>query len=247
MSDPNLYTVLWMSALSTEYQAAQQFLDEQHQGPRVLSRGDSNHYTLGKIANHHVVLTLLPIGEYGVGSAAAVLQNALNSFENIKIGLMVGVGGGAPALEDIRLGDVVVSTPKDGKGGVFHYDFGKVIQGCDYKRTGFLNQPHTVVRNAVNALATKYESQGHQIVQSIGSILDKNPRLKRKYGLPPKESDRLYEPSFVHADENQSCVTCCGLDHHIVERKPRDEWEDNPAIHYGLIASGNTLIKDARF
>jgi hypothetical protein len=36
----------------------------------------------------------------------------LNSFESIRFGLIVGIGGGVPSREnDIRLGDVVVSKP----------------------------------------------------------------------------------------------------------------------------------------
>jgi hypothetical protein len=56
----------------------------------------------------------------------------LHSFPNIKIGLMVGIGGGASSLKyDIRLGDIVVSASGDGKSNVFQYDFGKTIQGQD--------------------------------------------------------------------------------------------------------------------
>lgn len=38
----------------------------------------------------------------------------------------------------------------------------------------------------------------------------------------------------------------CGDDStSLVSRPPRSEGEDNPAIHYGLIASANQLMKDA--
>jgi hypothetical protein len=66
----------------------------------------------------------------------------MHSFPNIRIGLMVGIGGGAPSPKhDIRLGDIVVSAPRDGKGGVFQYDLGKIIQDQSFRPTGFLNQP----------------------------------------------------------------------------------------------------------
>jgi hypothetical protein len=52
----------------------------------------------------------------------------LNTFHNIRIGLMLGIGGGVPSKShDIRLDDVVVSAPRGGEGGVFQYDFGKSI------------------------------------------------------------------------------------------------------------------------
>jgi hypothetical protein len=51
--------------------------------------------------------------------------------------LMVGIGGGAASQKhDIRLGDIVVSAPRDGNGGVFQYDFGKTIQDKSFQTTG---------------------------------------------------------------------------------------------------------------
>ncbi|KAJ5531396.1 hypothetical protein N7527_004789 [Penicillium freii] len=41
----------------------------------------------------------------------------LYTFPNIRIGLMVGIGGGALNQQhDVRLGDIVVSSPRNGKG-----------------------------------------------------------------------------------------------------------------------------------
>lgn len=66
----------------------------------------------------------MPDGEYGTASAASVATNMPNSFPNVRIGLMVGIGGGVPSEKhDVRLGDGVVSAPRDCDGGVFEYDF----------------------------------------------------------------------------------------------------------------------------
>jgi len=114
---------------------------------------DNNDYTLGKIGKHNVVIAVLPDGEYGTSSAASVARDILHSFHNIRIGLMVGIGGGAPSRKhDIRLGDIVVSTPRDGQGGVFQYDFGKTIQNQGFQQTRFLDQPPTVLQTAVNGI-----------------------------------------------------------------------------------------------
>jgi nucleoside phosphorylase len=73
---------------------------------------DSNAYTLGSIGPHNVVAACLRSGVYGNNSAVEVATHMLNSFESIRFGLMVGIGGGVPSREnDIRLGDVVVSKP----------------------------------------------------------------------------------------------------------------------------------------
>ena len=65
----------------------------------------------------------------------------LSSFESIRVGLVVGVGGGVPSAErDIQLGYVVVSKPGGTFGGVVQYDRGKTMED-KFERTGSLNKP----------------------------------------------------------------------------------------------------------
>jgi nucleoside phosphorylase len=244
----NNYTVGWICAITTELVAAQAFLDERHEGPEYVSPNDDNIYTLGKIGKHNVVIAVLPDGEYGIASAASVARDMLHSFPNIRLGLMVGIGGGAPSNKhDIRLGDVVVSDPYDGNGGVFQYDFGKTIQDQSFRTTGFLNKPPRVLLAAVSALKAEYESDGHQFESAINNILEKKPRLRKKYMRPSLSTDRLYQSGVVHPlNGGNSCVATCSDDPStFVSRPKRTEEEDNPAIHYGLIASANQLMKDA--
>lgn len=120
MSNPLDYAVGWICAIATEYVAAQAFLDERHEGPEYVSPNDNNDYTLGKVGKHNVVIAVLPDGEYGSSTAASVARDMLYSFPNIRIGLLVGIGGGVPSSEnDIRLGDIIVGASRDGSGGVF--------------------------------------------------------------------------------------------------------------------------------
>jgi hypothetical protein len=172
------YTVGWICAIVTEYVAAQEFLDKEHAALDFASLGDSNYYTLGRIGEHNVVIAVLPDGEYGTAAAAMVAMNMQNSFSNVRIRLLVGIGGGVPSeRHDIRLGDVMVSAPHNGKGGVFQYDFGKIVQGCSFQRTWFLDQPLTALRTALVGLQAQYKKRGHHIKSIINSILNQNPRL----------------------------------------------------------------------
>ncbi|EXA28433.1 hypothetical protein FOVG_19962 [Fusarium oxysporum f. sp. pisi HDV247] len=226
MSNPNDYTVGWICAITTEYVAAQEFLDEEHEGPEFVSPHDNNHYTLGKVGKHNVVIAVLPDNEYGKSSAASVARDMMHSFPNIRFGLMVGIAGGAPGKHDIRLGDIVLGCAGNGKGGVFGYDFGKAIQGQGFQETGFLNQPPTLLRTT-----------------TVDLILEKNPRLWRKYKQPGSGTDNLFKSDFTH---DLSCATTCSDDaSNLILRPERTEDEDNPAIHYGLIASADRLMKDA--
>ncbi|KAF4627884.1 hypothetical protein G7Y89_g10266 [Cudoniella acicularis] len=242
------YTVGWICAISTEYVAAQAFLDERHERPYDVSLNDNNIYTLGTVGKHNVVIAVLPDGEYGITSAASVGRDMLHSFPNVRIGLMVGIGGGAPSRNhDIRLGDLVVSAPREGNSGVFQYDFGKRIQDQSFQPTGLLNQPPILLRAAVNGLKAQYEAEGHRLNEAINSILEKKPRLTKKYKQPDLSSDRLYQSRVTHPLNNEaSCAAVCGDDLSIlIVRLARTKGEDNPAIHYGLIASANQLMKDA--
>ncbi|KAF9639619.1 hypothetical protein BFW01_g11425 [Lasiodiplodia theobromae] len=248
MPDPKKYTVGWICAIKTEYVAARAFLDEEHEQAESVSQNDNNSYALGRIGLHNVVIAVLPEGEYGNNSAAAVARDMMHSFPNVRIGLMVGIGGGAPSSgHDIRLGDIVVSSPGGGTGGVWQYDYGKTIQDQKFHHTGFLDQPPTSLRTAVADLKATYELEGHGIKAAIEHTLQKKPRLKKNYGRPDEASDRLFKSGFVHPLESgNSCEdTCNSNPSNLVSRKQRDEEEDDPAVHYGLIASANKLMKDA--
>ncbi|PNP74098.1 hypothetical protein FNYG_12562 [Fusarium nygamai] len=258
MSNPQKYTVGWICAVTTEFVAARAFFDEKHDQLETIADNDNNNYALGKIGKHNVVMAALPKSEYGTTSAATVARDMLRSFPNIRFGLMVGIGGGVPsAKHDIRLGDVVVSARSNGKGGVFQYDYGKAIQEHPFVTTGSLNQPPQLLLTALSALEAEYELEGHQLSAHIDRSLEQWPRLRQKYfevnslifnkySRPPADSDRLYRPDVVHPDSSDECGDVCSDDPAcLLYRKERGEQEDDPAIHYGLVASANQLMKDA--
>ncbi|KAF9775826.1 hypothetical protein IL306_006041 [Fusarium sp. DS 682] len=252
MSDPDNYTVGWVCALSTEFTAAKAMLDETHPAVRSIPPRDSNRYVLGRIGSHNVAITVLPDSECGLSSAANVATNMLNAFPNIRIGLLVGIGSGAPTSQNgIRLGDVVVSSTVQGTGGVIQYDYGKTVQNQEFETTGFLNQPPTVLRIAISALKSEHKMKGHRIQESISQSLQHYPRLIKKYSRPAAVQDRLYLSSVIHPfKDNRPCDKACGegTEHEpkLVERHERSETDDDPEIHYGVIASANQLMKDAR-
>ena len=174
------YTVGWICAVLPEYVAACELLDEEHT-PLPKPTHDDNAYTLGRIGDHHIVIACLPKGRYGTVSAASVAKDMLRSFECIRIGLMVGIGGGAPSPKhDIRLGDIVVGCPIKKEGGVVPYNFGKAVQDREFERTGSLNSPPTVLLTALVKLSADHERKGSYIAQSVRLIMTRNPRLRGK-------------------------------------------------------------------
>jgi hypothetical protein len=147
------YTVGWICALpDSEMVVAQAMLDE-HEILPAVDPGDTNTYLLGSIGSHNVVVACLPSGKKGTGPATSVVKDMLRSFKFIRFGLMVGVGGGVPAVDiggaDIRLGDIVISHYSGKSAAVVQYDFGTSVQGGQFLRTNALNKLPDVALTAV--------------------------------------------------------------------------------------------------
>jgi WD40 repeat protein/nucleoside phosphorylase len=234
--------------VQTEYVVACEILDEEYPPLPISYPYDDNIYTFGRISHHNVVIACLPKGKYGLTSAASVAKDMLRSFPSIRFGMMVGIGGGAPSLKhDIRLGDVVVSSPVGRTGGVIYYEFGKTIQNRQFERMGTLDAPPPMLLMALSLIGAQHERKGHRIAESVSKMIERNPRLRRKYQRPEPRTDRLYRSSFIHPDPENTCEEICGVEAvHLIPRNERTADEDDPAIHYGLIASADRLMKDAQ-
>lgn len=242
------YTVAWISAIQKEYLIACAVLDEEHDVPLDISN-DDNCYTFGCIGEHNVVLASLPMARVGITQAGMLATEMLRSFPKLRFGLMVGIAGGAPtAKRDIRLGDLVVSTPDDFNrlGGVVHYGFGATNQQKGFQRRGNLNSPPEVLLNAVNKLKTKYDRQGHQLNQLLGQIIDQYaPRLD-KYKRPSEDTDILYQSTFIHPEGAEHCENICRQQEQaVLKRSMRLGQPHQSVIHYGTIGSADNLMKDA--
>jgi nucleoside phosphorylase len=227
------YTVGWVCALPIELAAAQAMLDEQHHDLPQNSV-DANTYTLGRIGNHNVVLACLPAGQTGTNSAAAVAMQMKSTFRAIRFGLMVGIGGGVPSAEaDIRLGDIVVSQPGKGHGGVVQYDFGKSTPS-GIERTGFLNTPPRILLTAVSKLRANHDLGKSDLLVHI-SKLGRLPKFSRDQA----GDDVLFEAVYNHVG-GSNCTSCDNAKK--LQREARTV--DTPEIHYGTIASGNHVMRD---
>ncbi|KAF4811206.1 hypothetical protein CGCTS75_v014376 [Colletotrichum tropicale] len=167
INDDAPYTIGWICALPLEQTAAIAMLEEIHDDIQVSKAlNDCNAYTLGSIGKHNVVVTCLPKGQMGTVSAATVATRMVSTFPSIKIGLLVGIGGGVPPT--VRLGDVVVSTPTTNSPGVVQWDFGKTRstdngKATEFERIGVLNKPPTCLLTAISKLESLHALRGSQI------------------------------------------------------------------------------------
>jgi len=130
------YAVGWICALPREMSVAMATFDETHAKLRQRLT-NHNKYALGRIDDHNVVVACLCTGVVGSASAAIVASQMNSMYESIRFCLMAGVSGGAPSLHhDIRLGNVVVSNPAEKFGGVVQYDFGRTVEGENFRASG---------------------------------------------------------------------------------------------------------------
>jgi nucleoside phosphorylase len=244
----DLYTVGWIAALPTERAAATEILDEEHAKPLDFAQPstDTNSYTWGRIGDHNIVIASLPAGSYGTTSAATTALPMLSSFPHVRIGLLVGIGAGISRPDqdrDIRLGDIAVSQPQGRSGGVIQYDLRKVKSGQERERRDFLNRPPEVLLKALANLQADHERRGSKVSNFLEEMVTRNPSLaKRKDGYVHQgfANDRLFEATYNHVP-GANCRNC--LPEKQIQREERDSTK--PEIHYGTVASGNTLIKDA--
>ncbi|KAL3471326.1 nucleoside phosphorylase domain-containing protein [Aspergillus californicus] len=235
LENAELYTIGWIAALPVELAAAEAMLDEEHGKPIsfIQPPQDPNIYTWGRIADHNIVITSLPGRLYGAGPAAITASRMLSSFPNIRFGLLVGIGGGIPRLDtgrDIRLGDIAVSEPHGTNGGVIQYDSFKAAPNGQPQSRAFLNMPPEILLRALTKIQAHHERFSSKVPEFLAQMVKDYPKMggiRNGYVHQGFDNDRL----FSDTDSSQE-----------IERDRRDTTD--PEIHYGTIASGNTLFKD---
>ncbi|KAL2139346.1 hypothetical protein VTI28DRAFT_5308 [Corynascus sepedonium] len=201
--------------------------------------GDSNAYSVGAIGRHNVVLAHMP--GMGKANAAAVAANCRASFPNIKLAVVVGICGAVPFGPDgdeIILGDVIISD------GVVQYDFGRRLPERFVRKDTLLDalgRPSVEVR----ALLAKLKGlRGRKMLRdSMAGYMEAlraEPELAADY--PGIGWDRLFEPTYRHIGDGKSCEEC-GCNGKVVPRRRLGQGSPQPVVHFGLIASGDAVMK----
>ncbi len=236
------YTVGWICALPIEMAAAKAMLDEVH-ADLPASPSDENTYIFGRICSHNVVVACLPTGIIGPMPAATVATQMLSTFRSIRFNLMVGIGGGVPSQADIRLGDVVVGKPTTDHGGVVQYDYSKTIKECTIKRTSMLGKPPRVLLTALSKLQATHLLSGPRINSFLCEIESQYPLLAST--LRPQGQDSLAQSNYHSRPPSTRIYRTCNTPRPLSSLNRHQE-RNTPHIHYGLIASGNQVVKDSK-
>ncbi|KFA80741.1 hypothetical protein S40288_10363, partial [Stachybotrys chartarum IBT 40288] len=202
--------------------------------------GDPNAYSTGVVGRHNVVLAHMP--GMGTVNAAAVASNCRTSFPNIKLALVVGICGvtpfGGDRQPEIVLGDVVISD------AVIQYDLGRQRPDRFVRKDTLLDslgRPNMEIRALLAKLKGLRDRRA--LKANMVNYLDKlraDPDLHADY--PGIQHDRLFESSYSHAREQVSCEEL-GCNGDLVPRTRLAGDPPQPDVHFGLIASSNTVMK----
>jgi nucleoside phosphorylase len=240
------FEIAIICALRIESEAVRQLFDrdwEDEDPPYDKAQGDPNAYSTGLVGRHNVVLAHMP--NMGKATAATVASNCRTSFPNIKLALVVGVCGVVPTVpntdKEIVLGDVILSN------GVIQYDLGRQFPE-HFARKGTLLDSLGRPNIEIRALLGKLESfqDRKKLGKKLASHLEelqKETEIEAEY--PGIAHDKLFDPTYRHVKDGQTCEECrCSGE--LIPRHRLSQGTPQPALHFGLMASGDTVMKSGK-
>ncbi|KAG8421867.1 hypothetical protein J3458_003704 [Metarhizium acridum] len=193
-------------------------------------------YRFGRIGQHCVVVA--QPNDMGKVNASNISAHVTNVFPNVRLALMVGIGGGIPGGEkDIRLGDVAVSKPEDGLPGVLEYDFVRVEGDGRLVRKGTLDKPHPTLLSAVNYIEGEEIMDRSSLPENLDFIIRKSAKFQH-----PGKADVLYDITFRHVG-GKDCTACEDCPNKRIVQRPLRQ-QRGPKVFHGLIMSGDSVVKD---
>jgi nucleoside phosphorylase len=270
-----------LCALRNEGDAVLGMFDEFWEVDALLmkAKGDCNSYTTGRIGVHNVVLAIMP--GIGKGASASMAASLRSTFSSIRLGLVVGICGGVPPMEEgerkeMLLGDVVIST------AVIQFDFGRQYPNSFKPKDTLesnLGRPNPEIRSFLETIQSIYGKKKLQTnsLTSLTALFNKEDFSEWAY--PGADEDILYPPTYLHKHQQPGvctiCETCPSGEDDVCDEVPnsdcaklmcntkmqitrkrleiikRESQEKPPTaqmpeIHFGQIASGDTVMKSGR-
>ncbi|PNP84972.1 hypothetical protein FNYG_01669 [Fusarium nygamai] len=243
-SDRRGFEIAIICALTLEADAIEALFDhhwEDDGPPFDKEPGDPNAYSTGVIGRFNVVLAYMP--RMGKVNAATVAANCGKSFPSIKLALVVGICGVvpfSPTKDEIILGDVIISN------GVIQYDFGRQFPERLVRKDTLLDvlgRPNLEIRGILTKLqGLRHRRQLSAKIETFLDVLRQDPELHAEY--PGSTKDKLFEATYRHADDQRSCEQA-GCEGDLVKRSrlSTTDGPPKPAVHFGLMASADTVMK----
>jgi nucleoside phosphorylase len=271
LSEEDQPAVAIFCALPLEADAVIELFDEAPGGESKKSKkvmGDENIYTFGRISSLNVIL--IHMGGMGKGSAARAASSLRASYPGVNLALVVGICGGVPGEREdgeLILGDVVISD------GIVQYDFGRQYPDTYMAKSGseVLGPPSIKLRGILAMLKgiRSRERMESKIRSNLTVLRDRLGARRTVY--PGIARDTLFQPTYHHKHHTGSCTVCSrGPDSVCAEARTQScqqlrceetflvprarlQWSlsdtehpPSPKIHFGLVGSGDTVMKSGQ-
>src|SRR5438552_3113571 len=110
-------------------------------------------------------------------------------------------------------------------------------------QTGSLNRPPDVLLNAVARLQAKHMMEDPKLLKHLLEIISKYPKLCDTATYQGLEHDLLFTAEYGHQEGDIGCAHCNV--NRLISQHARNGTD--PAIHYGLIASGNQVMRNGSY
>ncbi|KAH6686371.1 hypothetical protein F5X68DRAFT_170313 [Plectosphaerella plurivora] len=244
------FTIAIICALTIEADAVVALFDrywddDEEKGnasPYDKAPGDAASYSAGRIGRHNVVVVHMP--RDGKARAASVATYCRMSWPGVKLALVVGICGAVPFTasdDEIILGDVVISE------AVIQFDLGRRLPGQQFiRKDTLLDSPGRPSEEILGLLAklkgVRDKKKPQTKMESYLAKLREDPDLKAAY--PGVEHDALFAADYDHLKDGEACFAA-GCSGDLIKRDRLAIDKPGPSIHFGLIASGDTVMKSA--
>ncbi|KAK5097307.1 hypothetical protein LTR70_003685 [Exophiala xenobiotica] len=234
MSDEKAPTVGYICPLYTEIKAVLASFDGNL--PSRTIRG--SRYFYGMIRDRKVVAVQFPYKQTGPITAANCAHKLIQAHPSLEeegsYCLLVGIAGGIWTPEtDLRLGDVVIGTR------TWDWRTGKTTsQG--FVSTEDPKRAPAYLLDGLGEFLYRRNRLGPMIRDWVIQMQTRSSTKDDRWDFPGQEEDILYKVDYNHPE----APTCEDCDRRQV-RKRRLRLDALPRVHDGLVASGNTVLKDA--
>ncbi|KAF5976072.1 MTA SAH nucleosidase [Fusarium coicis] len=227
------FAVALVCALPLEFDAVCMVVDEfwDEDGDQFgKADGDRNTYVTGRIDKHNVVIALSGKGKVNSATAATSLRT---SYPNICLTILVGVCGAVPSIRErhIGLGDVVISDT------IVRYDFGHQTDEEFVRKKTYHGD---VVPKEI-----------HNLLESLKTVLGKRRLMKGSvtdFEELKETASRLGQHGRYERPGKRIIRASGSMSQSLTLRGPEvDQAIDiqAPAIHFGPMASGDTVMVSA--
>lgn len=120
---------------------------------------------------------------------------------------------------------------------------GKWKDDKEFSIASHLNKPPKILSKSIELLQSEHDFNEGQMSNYIQQVAIKAAKLRglKEYRFPGRDKDQLFNSAYHHVT-GADC-SACDLTQ-LEQRLDRDS--DDPIVHYGLIASGNAVIRSAK-